>query len=186
MSCETVAGKRQHGRSHIVAAALDVAVEGYGAVHVRSVAERAGVSTGTIYRFFSSKDDLLVACLQHWLTECADVSAPVGTDRYEALVQRAADLTRQLCAVRALADAVTRAYLYASGTAVINAELVRLTLLRLFADALGTEPGTRDHAIAELMTDCWATNVVAVTQNRLSIDEIGRRLEYTVGIVRSA
>jgi hypothetical protein len=28
--------------------------------------------------------------------------------------------------------------------------------------------------------------VVAVTQNRLSIDEIGRRLEHTVGIVRSA
>jgi TetR/AcrR family transcriptional regulator, cholesterol catabolism regulator len=186
MSCETVDRKRQHGRSHIVAAALEIAVGGYGAVHVRSVAERAGVSTGTIYRFFSSKDDLLVACLQHWLTECADVSAPVGTDRYGALVQRAADLTRQLCAARAFADAVTRAYLYASGTAVTNAELVRRTLVRLFAETLGAAPGTRDHAIAELVTDCWATNVVAVTQNRLSIDEIGRRLEHTVGIVRSA
>lgn len=179
-------GKRQRGRSHIVIAALEAAAQGYGAVHVRSVADRAGVSTGTIYRFFSSKDDLLVACLHHWLTQCADVSAPVGADRYEALVQRATALTRQLCAARALADAVARAYLYGSGSAVANAELVRLTLLRLFADTLGAEPGTRDHAIAELMTDCWATNVVAVTQNRLSIDEIGRRLEHTVGIVRSA
>lgn len=186
MTCETVRRKRQFDRGHIVTAALEVAAGGYGAVHIRTIADRASVSTGTIYRFFSSKDHLLVACLHHWLNEHAKTTAPADSDRYCALVHRAHTIIEQLCAAPALADAVVRAYLYADGTAVSSAEEVRLTLLQLFADALGAEPGTRDHAIAELMTDCWAANVVAVTQNRVSIEEIRRRLEHTVGIVRSA
>lgn len=40
---------------------------GYEAVQMRAVAERAGVSLGTIYRYFRSKDDLLLAGLSGWV-----------------------------------------------------------------------------------------------------------------------
>ncbi len=40
---------------------------GYDAVQMRAVADRSGVALGTIYRYFSSKDDLLIAGLAGWL-----------------------------------------------------------------------------------------------------------------------
>ena len=36
---------------------------GYEAVQMRAVAEQSGVALGTIYRYFSGKDELLVAGL---------------------------------------------------------------------------------------------------------------------------
>ena len=36
---------------------------GYGAMTIRSVAKACGVSVGTVYNYFPSKDDLLAACM---------------------------------------------------------------------------------------------------------------------------
>lgn len=48
-------------RAHILEAARELFVElGYGAVTVRKVAARAGISHGTIYLYFRDKDDLLL------------------------------------------------------------------------------------------------------------------------------
>lgn len=172
-------------RARIVAAALSVAGEGYAAMHVRTVADRAGMSASTIYKYFSSKDDMLVACLQHWLTEFAvEHRLPTGTDVYLGAAHQAGNVIEQLCATPALADALARAYLYADGSAVTNADAVRNTLVEMFAHELHAAPGSRDHAIAELMADCWATSVLAVTRDRLSLREIRRRMERTLTIVQ--
>jgi AcrR family transcriptional regulator len=54
-------------RSRVVEAALELAGEGgYDAVQMRDVATRAQVALGTIYRYFSSKDQLLAAALVQW------------------------------------------------------------------------------------------------------------------------
>src|SRR6202049_3698953 len=46
----------------IIAAARALASEhGMAAVQIVPVAERAGIAAGTVYRYFSSKDDLVVA-----------------------------------------------------------------------------------------------------------------------------
>ncbi|MGK2866460.1 MAG: TetR/AcrR family transcriptional regulator, partial [Mycobacterium sp.] len=58
---------RDRRRSSIVTAALALAVNGYDAVALRVVADRAGVATGTVYQYFSSKDDLLMACFHRWI-----------------------------------------------------------------------------------------------------------------------
>lgn len=55
-------------RIRIVEAAMNMAAEGgYEAVQMRAVAERSDVSLGTIYRYFRSKDDLLLAGLSGWV-----------------------------------------------------------------------------------------------------------------------
>lgn len=47
---------------------MNMAAEGgYEAVQMRAVAERSDVSLGTIYRYFRSKDDLLLAGLSGWV-----------------------------------------------------------------------------------------------------------------------
>ncbi|MEZ5165347.1 MAG: TetR family transcriptional regulator [Acidimicrobiales bacterium] len=49
-------------RSRVIETAMVMANEGgYEAVQMRAVAERAGVSLGTIYRYFNGKDDLLLS-----------------------------------------------------------------------------------------------------------------------------
>ena len=51
-------------RCRLLGAALEVFSEvGFGAATVAAVAERAGVSTGNVYRYFASKEELLRAAL---------------------------------------------------------------------------------------------------------------------------
>jgi AcrR family transcriptional regulator len=55
-------------RERVVRAALELGAEGgYEAVQMRDVATRAAVALGTIYRYFPSKDSLLLAVMVHWL-----------------------------------------------------------------------------------------------------------------------
>ncbi|HET6774056.1 MAG TPA: TetR family transcriptional regulator [Acidimicrobiales bacterium] len=55
-------------RERVIRAALDLGAEGgYDAVQMRDVAARAEVALGTIYRYFPSKDALLLAVMVQWL-----------------------------------------------------------------------------------------------------------------------
>src|SRR5437867_12497762 len=54
-------------RQRVIDAAMKLAADGgYDAVQMRDVAAEAGVALGTLYRYFSSKDQLLVAALSQW------------------------------------------------------------------------------------------------------------------------
>ncbi|MGH9287699.1 MAG: TetR family transcriptional regulator [Acidimicrobiales bacterium] len=55
-------------RDRVIRAALELAAEGgYDVVQMRDVATRARVALGTIYRYFPSKDALLLAVMVQWL-----------------------------------------------------------------------------------------------------------------------
>ncbi len=55
-------------RERVIRAAQELAAEGgYDAVQMRDVSARAGVALGTIYRYFPSKDALLLAVMVQWL-----------------------------------------------------------------------------------------------------------------------
>jgi AcrR family transcriptional regulator len=55
-------------RERVIRAALELGAEGgYDAVQMRDVAARAHVALGTIYRYFPSKDALLLAVMVQWL-----------------------------------------------------------------------------------------------------------------------
>ena len=64
---ETLTRSQAARRSRVIDAAIELAAEGgYDAVQMRDVAARAQVALGTIYRYFSSKDQLLAAALVQW------------------------------------------------------------------------------------------------------------------------
>jgi AcrR family transcriptional regulator len=70
-------GKRAQNRTRrraqvIEAASALAAAGGYDAVQMRDVADRAGVALGTLYRYFPSKDQLLVATLVESASELRD------------------------------------------------------------------------------------------------------------------
>ena len=52
----------------IITAAMELAREGgYDAVQMRALADRSGVAVGTIYRYFGSKDEVLLDGMAGWL-----------------------------------------------------------------------------------------------------------------------
>jgi AcrR family transcriptional regulator len=63
----TLTERQAARRDRVIEAAMELANEGgYDAVQMREVASRARVALGTLYRYFSSKDQLLVAAMAHW------------------------------------------------------------------------------------------------------------------------
>jgi AcrR family transcriptional regulator len=67
-STSTLTRSQAARRERVIRAALDLGAEGgYEAVQMRDVATRAEVALGTIYRYFPSKDALLLAVMVQWL-----------------------------------------------------------------------------------------------------------------------
>lgn len=66
-SAQQLARIRAQRKEQIIRAALEVFVQkGYHAANVSDVATRAGVSQGTIYHYFSSKEELFLAAYEFW------------------------------------------------------------------------------------------------------------------------
>jgi AcrR family transcriptional regulator len=83
-------------RKRVIDAAVELAADGgYEAVQMRDVADRAEVALGTLYRYFPSKDQLLVAALGEratMLEQRLKQRPPVGVsaaDRVIEVLQRA-------------------------------------------------------------------------------------------------
>lgn len=69
MSDDLTPSQRER-RLRVIRAALALARDGgYEAVQMRDVSTEAGVALGTIYRYFSSKDHLLVAAMLEWMLD---------------------------------------------------------------------------------------------------------------------
>jgi AcrR family transcriptional regulator len=107
----------------IDAAALELREHGGGAVSVRSVAQRAGVSSGTAYTYFSSKGHLFAELFLRHLGTADDAPRSAVADPV-ARVQAVTDgIIAKLLEVPELADVVTPALL---GT---DPDVARLRLL---------------------------------------------------------
>jgi AcrR family transcriptional regulator len=53
--------------------------EGIGAVNIRSIAAKAGVATGTVYNYFSNKEEILLALTEeYWSQTLLEMQAAAG------------------------------------------------------------------------------------------------------------
>jgi len=80
---EQASSIREQRRGELLAAARDLfAAKGYERTNVSDIAARAGVSQGTVYWYFKSKDELLMAVFEDWLAglsqDYADIVAGPG------------------------------------------------------------------------------------------------------------
>lgn len=90
-------GKREKQQRIRAAAAELFAAEGYEHVTTHAIAEAADVGTGTLFRYFPTKADLLVAVMNHLLTlgvEQALSAAESGADVAEAILLAVDPLVR--------------------------------------------------------------------------------------------
>ena len=51
---------------------------GYNATMIQSIAKACGVGVGTVYNYFSSKDEIMIACMADDWTECLSIIKTVS------------------------------------------------------------------------------------------------------------
>ncbi len=84
-------------RDRIVAAAYACFMEnGYEQTSVRMILEKAGVTTGSFYHFFPSKESLFEAVIDRFLTEYASTFEAICQDNELSAAQRCGLLFREL------------------------------------------------------------------------------------------
>ena len=146
-------------------AALELALRGgYDALQVRAVAERAGVSSRTIYENFSSLDALLIVAVAEQSEvlyrryTCSPPSGNTSSDRVNHLIGQ---LTDTMVANRPLTVALLRALL--SGKADVAQHVLgfRDALKVILASAIAVEhPTEADSEVAEMLESIWFAALV--------------------------
>jgi AcrR family transcriptional regulator len=141
-------------RLRLLEAATTLAAEGgYDAVQMRDVASRAGVALGTLYRHYSSKDQLLLAALAAQaalLRDRLEHRPPTGTSP----AARVADVLRRACRSLERQPRVTAAMVTAmsssdEGTAPSKRE-VDETLKAIISSAIDDDVDDLDGVVSVL------------------------------------
>lgn len=174
--------RSQHQRrKRIVQAAAALASRGgVEAMQMRTVAERAGVALGTLYRYFPSKMDLVVAVVGEEIDllessiERRPPSAVTASGRAVDILMRA---TRGLMREPELADALIRSLIMAEVDTPFGDRMAGL-LLRVAGDDLTVETATEEQfALAGSLSSIWVHELMEMLRGRRTYEQIQRRIE---------
>ncbi|SKD69098.1 Putative transcriptional regulator, TetR family [Mycobacteroides abscessus subsp. massiliense] len=176
-------------RKRILDATLAIASKGgYEAVQMRTVAERADVAVGTLYRYFPSKVHLLVSALEREFEQIdakSDRNAISGGTPYERLHGAITRLNRNMQRNPLLTEAMTRALVFADASAAGEVDHVGRLMDGIFARAMAGEddPTDAQFHIARVISDVWTSNMIAWLTRRASATDVSRRLDRTVRLL---
>ena len=127
-------------RKRILDATLALASKGgYDAVQMRTVAERADVALGTLYRYFPSKIHLLVSALVlefERTQEKLDRRPIPGDTPYDRMLYVLSRVTRTMQREPMLTEAMTRAFMFADPSAAAEVNAVARQMERMFTRAM--------------------------------------------------
>ena len=103
---ERTKARKAETRERIVSAALDQLAEGgYASASVQAVASRAGVATGSVYRYFPSKSELFAEVFRRASAREVEVFAETMAGAFQAALKRRRESGAQAAEVRALGPA---------------------------------------------------------------------------------
>lgn len=167
-STEGLTPSQRERRLRVIEAALSLAASGgYEAVQMRAVSTEADVALGTIYRYFSSKDHLLVAAMVEWMLELERTVSrrpPVGDttcDRVLDVLDRALrSMERDTVRAAAVVTAQT-----SDDEAAVRAKLeVTDVMYRIMAAAFPADADvTRKQNIIRVLGHVWFSCLVSWT-----------------------
>lgn len=177
-----VRSRSQHQRrKRIIQAAAALASRGgVEAMQMRTVAERAGVALGTLYRYFPSKMDLVVAVVSEELDLLAG-SLDRRPPRSELPAGRATDVlmraTRGLMREPELADALIRSLLLTDVKTDFGDRMTGL-LLRASASESDEIADDDDRRVAvRALSSAWVMEMLELLRGRATTELIQKRLE---------
>ena len=156
----------------IVAATSRLAEEGgFEAVRLRDVAEASGVALGTLYRYFRSKEDILVFLLAEeidGLERALRERPPEGRSARERVTAVFGLTTRSLTSRPHFARALLRAVSAGEPETTVNVAAFHLRVGKLVLDALRGGPGGSDaderlRNTAIILQQVWFASLVGWT-----------------------
>ena len=160
---------------------------GYDAVQMRTVAEQANVALGTLYRYFPSKIHLLVSGLAREFEraqEKLDRKPIPGDTPYERTLFVLGRITRSMQREPMLAEAMTRAFMFADPGAAAEVNAVARLMEQMLTKAMHEgEPSADEIAIARIIGDVWLSNLVAWVTRRASASDVSNHLELATRLL---
>jgi AcrR family transcriptional regulator len=153
---------------------------GFDAVQMRAVAGDADVALGTLYRYFPSKEHLLVSAMLRQIEELAArlaVKPPTGTTPVDRLVDVLRRASHSLQSQRNFTLAVVRALASGDETVAPAVREVRVAMRDIILGAIGGEPSERDHVVAEILEEVWLSALVSWISGVDDAASVPRKLE---------
>ena len=168
---------------------MELASEGgYDAVQMRDVAARAEVALGTLYRYFSSKDHLLVAALGQWTSELQErlqQKPPGGATPAERVIETLRRATRAMDRQPTLTKAFISALASLTSeddAALALADEVYSTIAIMITDAMdGNAEAHRDQI--RVLSHVWFASLLTWVRGWNSSKEMFADLEITVRLL---
>lgn len=187
---EVGSSAQRERRKRILDTAIALASEGgFDAVQMRVVAEQAEVALGTLYRYFPSKIHVLVTALGREL-EAAEASWGHGAVPGDTAADRVLHVLHRLAGDlqgdRHLAEALTRAFMFADSSVQPQVHHASTTLTRILTAAMRPDQASvteDDVAIARIVGDVWLSALMGWVNGRLSDAEVVARLDRAVRLI---
>jgi AcrR family transcriptional regulator len=183
----------------IVDAAVELAeAGGFDAVKLRDVADASGVALGTLYKYFRSKEDVLLFAVNEDSEQLLRVIAqrPPRADRAsERLAELFARATRGLTRRPSFARAVLRAIAASDAGSAAQQAAFHLRMTRMVVAALRgeapevapplSEPvGTeRERRIALVLQNVWFASLIGWASGLHPIGTVMQRMQETIELL---
>jgi AcrR family transcriptional regulator len=176
-------------REAVIEAAMELAQDGgYDAVQMREVAAKANVALGTLYRYFSSKDQLLVAVLGYWAKELQQ-QLGARPPRGESKADRVSDVLRRAARALDQAPQLTSALVTAMSTlsaddppALAATRDVYITVTEIIRGAVDHGEELRDEVI-RVLAMVWFAALFARVRGWEEPRQMGDDLENAVRLL---
>lgn len=178
-------------RSRILDAAVELASEGgYDAVQMREIAERAHVALGTLYRYFPSKNHLLVSVLDREfdLVEQYSANLPVpGDTPHERMMFVFERTATALDDDPRRTEALTRAFIFADQSVEHLIDQVGTKLVNLIGRTMSGDPKhvptTEEAEIVRVIADVWLASLIAWATGRQTSADVLRSMDTAIRLL---
>jgi AcrR family transcriptional regulator len=189
MQSQSLTESQSARRERMLAVALELALAGgWDGVQMREVASRAGVALGTLYRYFPSKEHLLVSLMLDQVRGLADrlaVRPPEGADSVDRVSDVLRRANRALQAQPEVTTAMIRALVSGNTDIAPVVASVREEMRRIITDALVEEgPADEDRLLRiDLLSDVWLAAVVSWISGSADVDSVVPRLRNAARVI---
>ena len=174
-------------RERVIAAAVDLASEGgYEAVQMRDVAREADVALGTLYRYFPSKDHLLIAALAEQVSTLQRRLAqkpPRGTNAADRVVDVLRRASRALEREPRLTAALVTALSSADPSVAEAKQEVNDILASVIADAVDHDALAQSEDVVRVLGHVWFSGLVSWVGGMAPTGQMGDDLEITARLI---
>ena len=174
-------------RERVIAAAVDLASEGgYEAVQMRDVAREADVALGTLYRYFPSKDHLLIAALAEQVSTLQrrlGQKPPRGTNAAERVGDVLRRASRALEREPRLTAALVTALSSADPSVAEAKQEVNDILASVIADAVDHDALAQSEDVVRVLGHVWFAALVSWVGGMAPTGQMGDDLEITARLI---